>query len=70
MQNVCLSSVLTTTSLRSLHVKMMTSYLSMDIPRAGIYYTASRLPSRRSTGAQYTKWIADLQIRHKEHNDP
>ena len=71
MQNVCFSSILTTTSLlRSLHVKMMTNYLSMDIPRAGIYYTASRLPSRRSTGAPYTKWIADLEIRHKEHNDP
>ena len=25
------------------------------IPRARIYYTASRLPSRRSTGAPYTK---------------
>ena len=42
----------------------------MDIPRARIYYTASKLPSRRSTGAPYTKWIADLEIRHKEHNDP
>ena len=32
-------------------------------------YTESSLTVTASAGARYTKWIASLELRHKEHNN-